>query len=410
MQYAWQNQEFFLKTGVVSNKVSGLADALRSRRRLSKTKKFVFCATSAVLLMILVEVLSFAVGSFVRREIFSREDDYLASLTPAEFERWRASPWFDAELGWNVPIKRMTATNKNCLKQMVTYSYQDEYRGTPRPGVAAVALFGDSFTYGDEVDDNSTNAAALERLIKAPVLNYGVLGYSPEQAVLKFERLAKRQQMPKVAVLVIMHEDIRRVVSSFRPVGATSRGFETRMGLKPYIAGDALIEMPSIATYDEFVAEAKRRFEEDFWARPQFSFPYALSLFRAVTNNSFFIAKVASLGRPQFSYEYEGDNPLLRALDVPVQRWRSSVSAAGVIPFVLFVPRNQNDNGVSAQYVKSLNARAGQTFAFEFEDPSIDWRRYNLNPNGTCHPSAYGHERIAAYIATHVINSLPQMQ
>jgi hypothetical protein len=129
-----------------------------------------------------------------------------------------------------------------------------------------------------------------------------------------------------------------------------------------------------------------------------------------VTTNSFFIAKVASLGRPQFSYEYESDSPLLRAMTVAVNRWRSSVSAAGVTPFVLFVPMNQNDKGVSAQYVKSLNASAGQTFAFEFEDPSIDWRQYNLKPSGKCHPSAYGHEHIAAYIATHIINSSPQMQ
>jgi hypothetical protein len=375
---------------------------------LSKTKIFGFCATGAAFLLVLVEVLSFAVACFLRGEIFSPEDVYFASLNRAEFERWRVSPWFDAELGWNVPTKKTTETKPNCLDQMVTYSYQDEYRGTPGPGVAAVALFGDSYAYGDEVDDNSTTAAALERLIKAPVLNYGVLGFSPEQAVLKFERLAKRQQMPKVAVLVIMHENIRRVVNSFRPANAT-RGFDTRMGLKPYIAGDALIEAPSIANYDEFVAEAKRRLRQDFWARPQFSFPYSLSLFRAVTTNSFFIAKIASLGRPRFSYEFESDSSLLTALDVAINRWRSSVSVAGVTPFVLFLPLNQRDKGVSAQYIKSLNASAGQPFAFEFDDPSIDWRRYNLKPKGTCHPSAYGHERIAAYIATHIINSSPQM-
>src|SRR5690349_3843078 len=135
----------------------------------------------------LVEALSFAVGSLVRREIFSSEDAYFARLDHAEFERSRLSPWFDAELGWNVPTKKATETRPNCLDQKVTYSYQDEYRGTPGPGIALVALFGDSFTYGDEVDDNSTTAAALERLIKAPVLNYGVPGFGPEQAVLKFE-------------------------------------------------------------------------------------------------------------------------------------------------------------------------------------------------------------------------------
>lgn len=374
-----------------------------SARNLSKAKILTFYAVGIVFALILLEVLSFFVGSFLHRDMFSQEEAYFAEVSREEFDRWRVSPWFDSELGWNLPTKNFTEAKPNCLNQMVTYSYQDEHRGSPGPGTAAVALFGDSYTYGEEVDDDSTTAAALERLIKAPVLNYGVPGFSPEQAVLKFERLARSRQMPKVAVLVIMHEDIRRVVNSFRPANASR--FDTRMGLKPYIVEDAVIEAPSIASYEEFIAEAKRRFEDDFWARPAFRFPYSVSLLRAVISNAFFIPRIASLGRPQFSYEYETDGPLLRALTAAINRWRTSASNAGVMPFVLFVPLNGGDAGVSGQYVKSLNASAGQAFAFEFADPTIDWSRYNLKPKGACHPSGYGHERIAAFIASHIIAS-----
>jgi hypothetical protein len=376
---------------------------MRRDDRLPVAKQVSFYLAGVAFLLTLTEAMSFVFGSVYGDKIFSQEDAYFGSIDRAAFERWHASPWYDARLGWNLPTKPMTETKKNCLGQMVSYSYQDEHRGTPRPGVAAVALFGDSYTYGEEVDDNYTTAAALERFIDAPVLNYGAPGFSPTQAVLKFERLAQRHELPKVAVLVVMHENIRRVVNSFRP--AYLSNFDPGFWIRPYIAGDVLVEAPVIANYDEFVVEAKRRFKQDFWARPRFTFPYSWSLFRAVTSNSFWFNNIASWGSPATSYEYQSDNPLRRALTAVIDRWRSSVSAKGITPFVLFVPIAAGDKGVSTQYVTSLNSSAGQTFAFEFEDPAMDWQRYKLKPKGGCHPTPYGYERIAAFIASRIMTS-----
>ena len=355
-------------------------------------------------LLVITEALSFGLGKLYGREIFSREEEYFASVDRAAFQRWQVSPWYDDRLGWNVPTKPTTWAAKGCLKKMMSYFNQDEHRGTPRPGIAAVALFGDSYTYGQEVEESYTTAAALERFIDAPVLNYGVPAASPTQAVLKFERLAQRQELPKVAVLVIMHENIWRVVNSFRPA-LYFGSFDSGFGMRPYIAGDTLVEAPVILNYDEFVVEAKRRFQQDFWARPRFTFPYSVSLFRAVTSNTFYFNHIASWGRPAMSYEYQSDNPMRRALTVVIDRWRSSVSAKGITPFVLFVPIAAGDRGVSSQYVESLNASAGQTFAFEFEDPAMDWQRYNLDPDRGCHPTPYGYERIAAFIASRIMTS-----
>jgi len=103
------------------------------------------------------------------------------------------------------------------------------------------------------------------------------------------------------------------------------------------------------------------------------------------------------------SYEYESDNRERQALSDVIARWRSSAAAKGVRSFVLFVPSSRGGLGLSASYVKELNAGAGETFAFEFEDPEIDWKRYNLTPKGECHPSAYGNERIALYIAKQIL-------
>lgn len=368
---------------------------------MSRAKKLSFYAIGAMLFALLIEMLSFTFGAFFAPKMFSSEDEYFAAVRPSLFEQWKTSPLFDAELGWNNPRQRMTETKQNCLGHDVRYTYGDEQRGVARPGVPAVALFGDSYTAGAEVDDDSTMSAALERIINAPVVNFGFGASGPDQSVLKFERLASGRKMPKLAILVITHENIRRVVNSFRSVLVS--GIDTPFSLKPYIAGDAWVKAKNVASYDEFLAEAKRRFKQDFWATPRFAFPYSISLFRAVTSNSFYYRNIASWGRPRYFYEYSTDNPLLTALTTVIDRWRSSVSAAGSVPIILFVPSDARDRGVSADYVKSLNARAGQTFAFEFDDPSMDWDRYNLKRTGACHPSPYGQERIAAFIADKIL-------
>jgi hypothetical protein len=362
-----------------------------------------FFAVGIALLLALTEGLSFVFGRFVAPDMFSKERAYFASIDQAKYEIWQQSPWFDAELGWNTPTILTSESKRNCIKQEVQYSYQDQYRGIPLPGVPAVALFGDSYTFGDEVDDDATSAAALERLVEAPVLNYGMRAFGPEQSVLKFERLAAERPLPRVAVLMIMHENIRRVVNSFRPVYFSLT--DVRFGLKPFMAGDVLHAAPRPRSYEEFLTEARRSFANDFWARPPFGFPYSVSLFKAATSNSFYVNKVASWGRPPFSYDYETENPLRRALTAVINRWRSSVMAQGIRPFVLFLPSSYRDDGVAATYVDSLNASTGEIFAFEFEDLSINWKRYNLRGSGECHPSRYGNERIAEYIADNILTS-----
>lgn len=355
-----------------------------------------------VLLAAFIEIASFVSGRFVAPGMFSEEEAYFSSIDAQQFAQWQASPWFDEELGWNTPTLPTSETKPNCLGMNISYSYSDEARGTPRFGIPVVAIFGDSYAFGDEVGDDLTPAAALERLIDAPVLNYAVRGFSPEQAVLKFERMVQKRTLPDVAVLIIAHENIRRVVNSFRPV--LYSWTDVRFGLKPYVDGETLVTTPYPRDYEAFLQEARRRFAQDFWARPRLSFPFSVSLLDAATSNSFYFTKIKSRGRPPYSFEYADENALRKALSATINRWRSSVSAKGIKPFVLFVPSTPADNGIATDYVAGLNASAGKTFVFEFDDPDMDWRRYNLAPLA-CHPSPYGYERIASFIARRILSS-----
>lgn len=64
--------------------------------------------------------------------------------------------------------------------------------GPPPRGDEFVIAVGDSFTFGDEVDDDASWPAQLERELGRPVKNGGVFGYSFTQTVLRGEALVER--------------------------------------------------------------------------------------------------------------------------------------------------------------------------------------------------------------------------
>jgi hypothetical protein len=80
-----------------------------------------------------------------------------------------------------------------------------------------ISAYGDSFTYCEEVDLADCWTPMLEQqLPHTEVLNYGVPGYAPDQAMLRYERDGAATQT--CAVLIgHMVENINRVVNRFRP-------------------------------------------------------------------------------------------------------------------------------------------------------------------------------------------------
>jgi hypothetical protein len=80
---------------------------------------------------------------------------------------------------------------------------------------ASILAVGDSFTFGDEVDDSDTWPAALERKLRRSVINGGVFGYGFDQTVLRSERLMDEFNADTLIVSVIP-DDIQRCEHSFR--------------------------------------------------------------------------------------------------------------------------------------------------------------------------------------------------
>ncbi|MFK7739236.1 MAG: SGNH/GDSL hydrolase family protein [Planctomycetota bacterium] len=88
---------------------------------------------------------------------------------------------------------------------------------TRRPNGPAIACVGDSFTFGDQVDDGDTWPARLEQLLEQPVHNGGVFGYSLTQTVLRGEQLLERYR-PATLIVSLIADDVVRSTYSRRYV------------------------------------------------------------------------------------------------------------------------------------------------------------------------------------------------
>jgi hypothetical protein len=88
--------------------------------------------------------------------------------------------------------------------------------GTAPPhGERPLALaVGDSFAFGDQVDDEDSWPAVLERLRGQRVLNAGVPGFGLDQAILRAEQLVDVYH-PDVIIVGFIPHDVRRCAMSF---------------------------------------------------------------------------------------------------------------------------------------------------------------------------------------------------
>jgi hypothetical protein len=84
------------------------------------------------------------------------------------------------------------------------------------PGRTRILLLGDSFTFGDEVNDDETYARYLQdRFPNAEVVNAGVSGYAHDQMLVSLSELAPRLH-PDLVVLGFLQMDMSRNQLGFR--------------------------------------------------------------------------------------------------------------------------------------------------------------------------------------------------
>ncbi len=153
-----------------------------------------------------------------------------------------------------------------------------------------IASYGDSFTHCNEVKDDDTWQTFLAHRIARNVLNFGVAGYGPDQALLLYSSHETVMPRPPIVMLCIFPENINRVVNVYRnfymykdPLSLTKPRFTVFNGTL------TLLENP-IQDVNDLTKLSEPSFVEeigthDYWYQmgkhlPPLRFPYVLALFR----------------------------------------------------------------------------------------------------------------------------------
>lgn len=126
---------------------------------------------------------------------------------------------YDEWLGWSF--------RPNSLRQGGTFTInssgfrsQRDFDERPPADALRIAVFGDSFTAGDDVADDEVWSYLLERElaaagIRAEVLNFGVGAYGMGQAYLRWQRLGTSFS-PDIVIFGLQPENLKRNVNVFR--------------------------------------------------------------------------------------------------------------------------------------------------------------------------------------------------
>jgi hypothetical protein len=225
--------------------------------------------------------------------------------------------------------------------------------------------------------------------------------------LLNLQQNISRYPEVKVVVLAIMYENVHRMVNSYRPVLYHGSSNYT---LKPYMAAGQIVSHPGAQAFDsveQFTAATEPAFENDFWAKPKATFPYSLALFRSLSSNYFRYRKVQrafrKAGKPEYFLSF--DNPEIQLNLIAVLNQLADVAREwDVKPVVIFIPRNSLDTSSAIGFIARRRAELDSSLVIgdvaEFE--GVDWINFNLREavgDNICHPSPYGYDIIAQYIA-----------
>lgn len=165
--------------------------------RPSKARsRLLLFALRALLVVLSIEVPSRLAGAYLAHTGFFYTPP--ESLRLADYLAYGREP----DVGW-LPRPEVDAVGARKLP-----AFPDP--ATP----ACITLYGDSFAWSDEVDDEHTWANVLAQRAGCRVTNYGVAGYGTDQAYLHY--LHNGFDRTRIAVLGVLAENVIRNVNQYR--------------------------------------------------------------------------------------------------------------------------------------------------------------------------------------------------
>ena len=213
----------------------------------------------------------------------------------------------------------------------------------PDTNRACVSLYGDSFVWGDEVDNTHAWSNVLSQLLHCRVANYGVGGYGTDQAYLRFH-----YHQPDPASIVIIgfsSDNITRNINQLRNLmlPAAQCTLKPRFILDPQGQLD-LVPIPELTAedYRELSQRPERYLKHEFFSPGGLSglqsmgFPYTLTVAKLLKP----LLQKALTFEPRYIAFYRPDHPsgALAVTTAILARFQHEAREAGKFPLVVIIP------------------------------------------------------------------------
>lgn len=217
-------------------------------------KRLLAIVAFVTLIAILIEVFFFAYLRMTadnhKRLIAYPLEQRIGTLEEANLQRFvdGNGAWVpDSRLGW-----KHRPGGSTTFDDWSIHIAADGSRVTPEIGTPRIAVFGDSFAEGSEVDDDQTWAALLQNRLEAKVAARGVSGYGPDQAALAatdFLRGPAAESIETVIVTTTM-ENFGRLLTTYRPF-YTYPATDWQFGLKPRFLAASRVWFPPVNQWQD---------------------------------------------------------------------------------------------------------------------------------------------------------------
>ncbi len=383
------------------------------RTQLSTGRKLAFTVILVALLWLLFDSLLYAALHHIgaTRNLF-----HAPEIPSQEMLETYASRFYHPRWGWDIPKEQQTPLGSR------------KGRDYPPAQRYDLKIFGDSFTFGDDVGDDETFEYQYERITGQRFLNYGVGAYGTDQALLKYQdnRVATRYTL-----LGILDENIGRCLTDWwnfyeKGFAGTKPRYELRDG-QPILLPNPITSRDGLSALRD-PAFIDRLREHDYWHRyyaaigapERLQWPATWTIARHFGFFRDYLGVLLkdrlapdyqnSLKTAKFYHLYRPGSEGLRILTAIVDEFVATARARGERPIVLLLPLRKTLD-IQARFgrkpnqalIDHLEARGypyidvGDTFVDE------DYPSYYLHGDG--HFSPRGNARVARIIAARLQGS-----
>lgn len=268
----------------------------------------------------------------IRSPTDTRLESIINSIPQEDIERFIAGQ-YDADLGWNngpgVSYKHEGASYKINRDRVRINPYQISH--------VRISAYGDSFTFGDEVENDETFPFFLSQLTQSHVINYGVSAYGTDQSLKRLGQNLKNGKRTDVVVLEFIQDSIKRNMNMYL---VFKYGFEkwTRFMFKPMLHegpdGYRWVENPLKKLEDARDILAAYEIAKDYdWfyqhPHPVISFPYSLSAVQTLI----YLVRLKYEGSPDWGHE-ASENKMKELIKV----YLALAQRHGFVPVIVYIP------------------------------------------------------------------------